>query len=66
VRPQLAAGTDALSDALIGLSGILAYLALALFAINVVRTLRGPTAPAVAAGAPLPIETRFSRGRQRS
>ena len=63
VVPQLAAGSDALSDALIGLSGILAYVALALFTVNVVRTLRGPRAPAVAAGAPLPIEIRFSRGR---
>jgi hypothetical protein len=63
VVPQLVAGTDALSDALIGLSGILAYVALVLFTINVVRTLRGPSAPAVAAGAPLPIEFRLSRGR---
>ena len=63
VVPQLAAGTDALSDALIGLSGILAYVALVLFTVNVVRTLRGPSAPAVAAGAPLPMEIRFGRGR---
>jgi uncharacterized protein involved in response to NO len=63
VLPQLAAGTDAPSDALIGLSGILAYVALVLFTINVVRTLRGPRAAAVAAGAALPMEVRFSRGR---
>jgi uncharacterized protein involved in response to NO len=62
VVPQLAAGTDALSDALVGLSGILAYVALVLFTLNVVRTLRGPSAPAVAAGAPVPLEIRFSRG----
>ena len=62
VVPQLAAGTDALSDALVGLSGILAYVALVLFTLNVVRTLRGPSAPAVVAGAPVPLEIRFSRG----
>jgi hypothetical protein len=62
VVPQLAAGTNALSDALVGLSGILAYVALVLFTLNVVRTLRGPSAPAVAAGAPVPLEIRFSRG----
>jgi uncharacterized protein involved in response to NO len=62
VVPQLAAGTDALSDAIVGLSGILAYVALVLFTVNVVRTLRGPSAPAVAAGAPVPLEIRFSRG----
>jgi len=63
VLPQLAAGTDATSDALIGLSGVLAYVALVLFTINVVRTLRGPNAPAVAAGAALPMEIRFGRGQ---
>jgi hypothetical protein len=62
VVPQLAAATDALSDALVGLSGILAYVALVLFTLNVVRTLRGPSAPAVVAGAPVPLEIRFSRG----
>jgi hypothetical protein len=63
VVPQLAAGTDPLSDALIGLSGILAYVALALFTLNVIRTLREPRTPAIDAGAPQPIEFRLSRGR---
>jgi hypothetical protein len=65
VVPQLAAGTDALSDAFVGFSGILAYLALVLFTVNVVRTLRGPNAPTVAAGAPVPLEMRLGRDRGR-
>jgi uncharacterized protein involved in response to NO len=62
VVPQLAAGTDALSDAFVGFSGVLAYLALVLFTVNVIRTLRGPSAPTVVAGAPVPLEFRLRRG----
>lgn len=63
VGPQLVQPTGALSDAIVGLSGILAYVALVLFTLNVVRTLRGPSAQVVAAGAPVPLEIRFGRGR---
>jgi hypothetical protein len=63
VGPQLVDATGAPSDAIVGLSGILAYIALVLFALNVARTLRGPSAHAVAAGAPMPLEIRFGRGR---
>ena len=63
VGPQLVEGTGAPSDAFVGLSGILAYCALVLFALNVARTLRGPSAQVAAAGAPVPVEIRFGRGR---
>jgi hypothetical protein len=60
VGPQLGQTADALGNAIVGLSGLLAYVALVLFALNVVRTLRGPNAPVVAAGEPVPIAIRFS------
>ncbi|MDP9252917.1 MAG: NnrS family protein [Chloroflexota bacterium] len=63
VGPQLLEGTGAPSDAIVGLSGLLAYSALVLFTLNVARTLRGPSAQVVAAGAPVPLEIRFDRGR---
>jgi hypothetical protein len=63
VGPQLVQATGAQSDAIVGISGLLAYSALVLFALNVVRTLRGPSADVVAAGAPVPLEIRFGRGR---
>lgn len=63
VGPQLIEGTGAPSDAIVGLSGLLAYTALVLLTLNVVRTLRGPGAQAVTAGVPVPIEIRFGRGR---
>lgn len=63
VGPQLVEGTGAPSDAFVGLSGILAYIALVLFTLNVARTLRGPSAQVVAVGAPVPLEIRFDRGR---
>ena len=62
VGPQLVQATGALSDAIVGISGLFAYSALVLFTLNVVRTLRGPSARLVAAGAPVPLEIRFGRG----
>ncbi|HEV1996626.1 MAG TPA: NnrS family protein, partial [Candidatus Dormibacteraeota bacterium] len=61
VGPQLVEGTAAPGDAFVGLSGILAYCALVLFTLNVVRTLRGPTERVVASGAPVPLEIHFGR-----
>lgn len=63
VGPQLVEGTGAPSAAFVGLSGILAYIALVLFTLNVARTLRGPSAQVVAVGAPVPLEIRFDRSR---
>lgn len=63
VGPQLVEGTGAPSDAFVALSGILAYIALVLFTLNVMRTLRGPTAQVLAAGVPVPVEIRFNRSR---
>lgn len=54
VFPQLVAGAEL--DALVGLSGILAYTGLVLFTVNVVRTLRGPSPVAPARGAPVHLE----------
>lgn len=62
VGPQLLAATGRPSDAIVGLSGFLAYSALALFTLNVVRTLRGPSAQVTPAGTPVPVEIRFARG----
>ena len=59
---QLVEGTGGPSDAVVGLSGILAYSALVLFALNVVRTLRGPSVQVPTAGVPVPVEIRFARG----
>lgn len=59
VGPQLFEGTGAPSDALVGVSGILAYIALVLFALNVIRTVRGPSTVSVGASAPLPSSIRF-------
>lgn len=61
VGPQLLDGTGSPSDAIVGVSGLLAYTALVLFTLNVVRTLRGPSARAVMAGVPVPVEVRFGR-----
>jgi len=63
VGPQIVQATGASSDAIVGLSGVLAYASLALFALNVVRTLRGPSAPVASSGTPVPIEVRFGRVR---
>ena len=54
VFPQLVAGAE--FDAVVGLSGILAYTGLVLFTVNVVRTLRGPGAVATAPGAPVRLD----------
>ncbi|MHB8631716.1 MAG: NnrS family protein, partial [Candidatus Limnocylindria bacterium] len=63
VVPQVVQARGAPSDAVVGLSGMLAYVALALFTLNVVRTLRGPSAEAVAAGSPVPVQIHFGRVR---
>lgn len=50
VIPQLLGTGGAASAALVGLSGLVAYTALLLFAINVLRTVRGPSGSAPARG----------------
>lgn len=45
-------------DVAVGISGALAYVALVLFTVNVVRTLRAPAAQAAPAGAPVAIQLR--------
>ncbi len=59
VGPQLFDAAGSWSGGIVGLSGILAYAALILFAVNVARTVRGP-AVAVAPAAAVPIEVRFT------
>ena len=59
VFPQLFEGAE--FDAAIGVSGMLAYTGLVLFTVNVVRTLRGPSATAVVPGAPVHLDLRFRK-----
>ena len=59
VFPQLLEGLPL--DAVIGLSGIFSYTSLLLFTVNVVRTLRGPSAQAAVPGAPVHLDLRFSK-----
>lgn len=56
VGPQLLEAAGQPSDAIVGSSGILGYSALMLFALNVVRTMRGPSSAAVISGTAVPIE----------
>jgi hypothetical protein len=57
VFPQLGQGPAL--DAAVGVSGILGYAGLLMFAVNVVRTLRGPGAPVALPGAPVPLDLRL-------
>lgn len=57
VLPQLIQGPEL--DLVIGISGILSYTSLVLFAVNVVRTLRGPGAPVAVPGAPVRVELKM-------
>lgn len=59
VFPQLLEGAPL--DVVIGLSGIFSYTGLLLFAVNVVRTLRAPSAPAAVPGAPVHLDLRFGK-----
>jgi len=59
VLPQLVENAEL--DAVIGLSGVLAYTGLVLFTVNVVRTLRGPSATAAVAGAPVHLDLRLRK-----
>lgn len=61
VVPQAVRSTGSASDAIVGLSGALAYVALVLFAVNVGRTLRGPSDRPIAPGAPVPLELHIRR-----
>jgi uncharacterized protein involved in response to NO len=56
VLPQLIQGAEL--DAVIGISGILSYTSLVLFALNIVRTMRGPRPAVAVPGAPVRIELR--------
>lgn len=55
-------GTAALTlaNAVVGISGLIAYAALVAFALNVARTVRGPLRPAVSPDAPVRIDATFS------
>lgn len=55
VAPQAVTADGAVGNGIVGLSGALAYAALVAFAINVVRTLRGPALPPPARSTPAPI-----------
>ena len=59
VVPQLIEGAEL--EAVIGLSGMLAYSGLVLFTVNVVRTLRGPSATAVVPGAPVHLDLQLRK-----
>jgi len=59
VGPQLIAASGAAADALVGLSGVLAYIALVLFTVSVARTIRGPSVPSARPGVAVPIQLRF-------
>ena len=59
VLPQLIEGAEL--EAVIGLSGMLAYSGLVLFTVNVVRTLRGPSATAVVPGAPVHLDLQLRK-----
>jgi uncharacterized protein involved in response to NO len=59
VGPQALGADGALASALVGASGLLAYLALVAFTVNMLRTVRGPAVRPPARGTPVPIVTRL-------
>jgi hypothetical protein len=64
VLPEVIAGAAWLG--VIALSGVLAYAALVLFAVNVVRTLRSAAMPPARPGAPVPITLRAPAAPRRA
>ena len=62
VLPQMAGANDELSNGVVALSGVLAYLALVVFAVNVVRLMRSPrTTFSPPRGTAVPMAVRFPR-----
>jgi len=59
VVPQAISAEGAIAGGLVGLSGIIAYVALAAFAMNMLRTVRGPAVRQPSRGAPVPMVVRF-------
>lgn len=59
VGPQALGGEGAFASALVGASGVLAYIALVAFSVNILRTVRGPAVRPPARGTPVPIVTRL-------
>lgn len=57
VVPEVVA--DSTGAGLVALSGVLAYLGLVLFAVNIRQTLRAPAVPPAAPGSPVPIAVRL-------
>lgn len=58
VAPQAIGADGAFVSGVVGLSGIVAYLALVTFAVNMLRTVRGPAVRQRTRGAPVPIVVR--------
>jgi hypothetical protein len=58
VGPQAFGESGAIASAVVGLSGVIAYLALVTFALNMLRTPRGPSSRPPARGEALPMALR--------
>jgi len=61
----LGAAAETIANAVVGLSGLIAYAALVAFAINVARTVRGPARPEARADGLVRIEATFPTHSQR-
>ncbi len=59
VVPQAIGAEGAAANGLVAASGVLAYLALVAFAVNIVQTLRGPALARSPRGVPVPMVVRF-------
>jgi uncharacterized protein involved in response to NO len=59
VVPQAIGADGAAANGLIAASGVLAYLALVAFSVNIVQTLRGPALALSPRGVPVPMAVRF-------
>jgi uncharacterized protein involved in response to NO len=60
VVPQSLSADGALASGVVGLSGVIAYLALVTFAVNMLRTARGPSSSPPARGEAVPMVVRLS------
>jgi hypothetical protein len=59
VAPQAVGASGPIVIAVVGLSGVVAYLALVTFAVNMLRTARGPASSPPARGEAVPMVVRF-------
>ena len=59
VVPQAIGADGPAANGLVAASGVLAYLALVAFAVNIVQALRGPALARSPHGAPVPMVVRF-------